>query len=135
MSASLTKEAPPQSAHFASWARASASVVYQESAPDFANISTTLRFSAGSFSTFLHSEHTKTAIGTPQTRWREMHQSGRPFTILAMRSSPHSGSHLTFLISSSARVRNVPPCNGVSIEINHCSVARKITGLWQRQQC
>ena len=24
---------------------------------------------------------------------------------------------------------------GVSIEMNHCSVARKMIGLWQRQQC
>ena len=80
--------------------------------------------------------HRNTAIGTPQTRWREMHQSGRVSTMLAMRSSPHSGSHLTFLISSSAAVRKVPPCGmGVSIDMNHCSVARKITGLWQRQQC
>ena len=24
---------------------------------------------------------------------------------------------------------------GVSMEMNHCSVARKMMGLWQRQQC
>src|ERR1039457_1405943 len=56
------------------------------------------------------------------------------------RSSPHAGSHFTFLISASVRVRSVsffevPPGMGVSMEMNHCSVARKITGLWQRQQC
>ena len=68
-------------------------------------------------------------MGTPHTRWREMHQSGRVAIMLEMRSSPHAGSHLTFLISSSVRLRSVPPCMGVSIEMNHCSVARKITGL------
>ena len=79
-------------------------------------------------------------MGTPQTRWREMHQSGRVAIMLEIRSSPHAGSHFTFLISSSVRVRSVsssdfPSGIGVSIEMNHCSVARKITGLWQRQQC
>ena len=83
----------------------------------------------------------KTAMGTPQTRWREMHQSGRVAIMLAMRSSPQAGSHLTlFLISSRARWRNVVGepsgfCIGVSMAMNHCSVARKMTGLWQRQQC
>ena len=79
-------------------------------------------------------------MGTPHTRCREMHQSGRVAIMLESRSSPHEGSHFTCLISSSVRVRSVssfdfPPGMGVSMEINHCSVARKITGLWQRQQC
>ena len=40
------------------------------------------------------------------------------------------------LYSTYWRKRNVPPPGmGVSIEMNHCSVARKMTGLWQRQQC
>ena len=35
-----------------------------------------------------------------------------------------------------ARVRSVPPPGSFpSIEMNHCSVARKMIGLWQRQQC
>ncbi len=34
-------------------------------------------------------------MGTPQMRWREMHQSGRVATMLEMRSSPHAGSHVT----------------------------------------
>ena len=47
-------------------------------------------------------------MGTPQMRWREMHQSGRVAIMFAMRSSPQAGSHLTlFLISSRARWRNV----------------------------
>ena len=36
-------------------------------------------------------------IGTPQTRWREMHQSGRVAIMLEMRSSPQAGIHLTCL--------------------------------------
>ncbi len=79
-------------------------------------------------------------MGTPQTRCREMHQSGRVAIMFDMRSSPQDGSHFTCLISSSVRERSVrlrPHAGGmgVSIEMNHCSVARKITGLWQRQQC
>ena len=69
-------------------------------------------------------------MGTPQMRCREMHQSGRVAIMLEMRSSPHAGSHFTFLISSSVRLRSVPPPSiGVSIEMNHCSVARKMMGL------
>src|SRR5438477_9170344 len=140
MSISLMNAVPPQLEHFPPWASASASSVYQESAPDLANNSTTLRFTSGSFSGLLHPTQANTAMGTPHTRCREMHQSGRVSTMFEIRSSPHVGSHLIFLISSSARVRNVPagivPLDmGVSIEMNHCSVARKITGLWQRQQC
>ena len=33
-------------------------------------------------------------IGTPQTRWREMHQSGRAAIMLEMRSSPQAGIQL-----------------------------------------
>ncbi len=76
-----------------------------------------------------HFSHKKTAIGTPQMRWREMHQSGRVAIMFEMRPSPHAGSHFTLLISASARVRSVPPSMGVSIEMNHCSVARKMIGL------
>ena len=74
-------------------------------------------------------------MGTPQMRWREMHQSGRVAIMLEMRSSPQAGSHFTLRISSSARLRSVPPGSSPSIEMNHCSVARKMMGLWQRQQC
>ena len=88
-----------------------------------------------SFNGFPQPLHKNTAMGTPQIRWREMHQSGRVAIMLEMRSSPQAGSHFTFLISSSVSLRSVPPFMGVSMEINHCSVARKIMGLWQRQQC
>ena len=36
-------------------------------------------------------------IGTPQTRWREMHQSGRVAIMLEMRSSPQDGHPLDVL--------------------------------------
>ena len=111
-----------------------------------------------------HLRQRKTAMGTPQMRWREMHQSGRVATMLVMRSSPQAGSQVTVLISSRARWRKVVVCGdpeanagvsplrccaasvemtppkveaagmGVSMAMNHCSVARVMTGLWQRQQ-
>src|SRR5580698_10325014 len=113
----------------------SVSDVYQASAPARANSSTILRLVATSLSGSPHPAHRNTAMGTPQMRCREMHQSGREATMFEMRSSPHAGSHFTLLISSSARLRSVPPGIGVSMEMNHCSVARKMIGLWQRQQC
>src|SRR5450432_2687010 len=136
MSASFLKDSPaeaspPEAAphsHFAPAARFSDSAVYQASAPDFANSSTTLRFTAGSFSGLLQAVHTNTAIGTPQTRCREMHQSGRVSTMFEIRSSPQAGSHLIFLISFMATLRNVRSPIGVSIPINHCSVVLKMTG-------
>ena len=36
-------------------------------------------------------------MGTPHTRWREMHQSGRVAIMLEMRSWPHSGIQLHLL--------------------------------------
>ena len=70
-------------------------------------------------------------IGTPHTRWREMHQSGRVAIMLDMRSSPQAGIHFTSLIALSVRARR----SLRSMPTNHCSVARKIVELWQRQQC
>ena len=53
------------------------SEVNQASAPERANSSTTLRLIAWSLSGLPQLSQRKTAIGTPHTRWREMHQSGR----------------------------------------------------------
>ena len=53
-----------------------------------------------------HLAQRKTAMGTPQMRWREMHQSGRVATMLVMRW-PQAGSQVTVLISSRARWRKV----------------------------
>ena len=45
-------------------------------------------------------------MGTPQERWRLMHQSGRCSTIPRMRSRPHLGSHSMSSIVSIARWRS-----------------------------
>src|SRR5581483_9159114 len=114
---------------------ASASGVYHASAPLLPKNSMTARFNLGSLRGLPHLSQRKTAMGTPHRRCLEMHQSGRVAIMLAIRSSPHDGSHFTFFTSSSDCWRNVLPPIGVSIEMNHCSVARKMIGLWQRQQC
>ena len=92
-----------------------------------------------------HAVQSTAGIGTPQARWREMHQSGRFATMLMMRSRPVGGTHRTWLSMASiaasrerrrrrgAGRRSPPSCP--SIAMNHCDVARKMTGLWQRQQC
>src|SRR5580704_13271383 len=131
MSVSFLNFIPPQCAHLCPSERiASASGVYHASAPCCETNCTTLRFITGSFNGFPQLSHRNTAIGTPHTRCREMHQSGRPEIMLFMRSSPHEGSHFTFLMSSSVRLRKVPPCSiAASMEMNHCSVARKMMGL------
>ena len=77
--------------------------------------------------------HIKTAMGTPQMRWRLMHQSGRVAIMLVIRSLPQAGSQMTLSISSMVSWRNdvsVPSARltGCSMSMNHCSVARKITG-------
>ena len=69
-------------------------------------------------------------MGTPHSRWREMHQSGRPATMLRMRSSPQAGNHFTSAIAVSARSRR--PSR--SRPMNHWKVARKMIGFLQRQQ-
>src|SRR5579872_5066120 len=135
MSVSFSNFVELQCGHFVpAGRRLSDSGVNQASAPDLANSSTTFLFTDLSLSGLPQSWHRNTAIGTPQTRCREMHQSGRVSIMFESRSSPHDGSHFTFLISASVRERSVsflpaPPSMGVSIEMNHCSVARKITGL------
>src|SRR5579875_2315970 len=142
MSISLRNSLPPHFGHavffFSSDA---ASYLYQASAPSRSNSSTIERFTFASFSGSWQPSHRNTAIGTPQILCREIVQSGLVATMFEIRSSPQLGSHVTRLISSSARCRKVvcflSSGDGtvVSIPINHCSVARKISGLWQRQQC
>ena len=70
-------------------------------------------------------------MGTPQVRWRDRHQSGRFSIIPVMRDSPHSGVHFTCLMSRSVPARRP----WLSMLINHCEVARNITGVLWRQQC
>src|SRR5271168_2277338 len=115
-----------------------ASDVYQASEPSRSKRVTILALSAGSSTILEQLLHAKTAIGTPQTRCREMHQSGRLETMFEMRSLPHAGSHFTCSISSRMNCRKVvgEPSSRfiiVSMLMNHCSVARKMIGLWQRQ--
>ena len=74
---------------------------------------------------------TNSGIGTPQVRWREMHQSGRLAIMPVMRCSPQAGVQWTCVMSRSACSRS-PAC---SMLMNHCGVARKITGVLWRQQC
>src|SRR5271163_4993506 len=148
MSVSFLNFVPPQCAHLCPSDRiASASAVYQPSAPCCEMNCTTFRLMCGSFTGLPQLSQRNTAMGTPHTLCREMHQSGRVAIMFEMRSSPHAGSHFTLAISESVRVRIVSteasplsppdearPFIGVSIPMNHCSVARKISGLWHRQQ-
>ena len=86
---------------------------------------------------------TKTVIGTPQARWREITQSGRDSIMPLMRFSPAAGTQRVSLIAVSARWRSVSPCffpplasaMSLSIAMNHCGVLRKITGFFERQEC
>ena len=64
-------------------------------------------------------------MGTPQTRCRETHQSGRLAIMPEMRSRPHSGSQRTPWMAS----RDLPLRSRCSMEMNHWGVARKMTGL------
>ncbi len=91
---------------------------------------------------------TKTAIGTPQARWREITQSGRCEIMPVMRFWPEAGSQRTLAISSSATSRSDAPAVrhilaavrppeaaiGLSIAMNHCGVLRKMTGFFERQE-
>ena len=79
---------------------------------------------------------TNTVIGTPQARWRETTQSGRVSTMPVMRFSPCGGTQRVSEIAFSARARSVPPSPAaLSMAMNHCGVARKITGFFDRQEC
>ena len=72
----------------------------------------------------------KATMDTPHARWREMHQSGRSCTIERKRSLPQPGTHVTVFAFPMIFFRRSFFC----MEMNHCSVARKITGFLQRQQ-
>jgi hypothetical protein len=85
---------------------------------------------------------TNTAIGTPQARWREITQSGRPAIMPLMRFCPAGGTHCVTEIACSARARSVSPgfvwpstAMSLSIAMNHCGVLRKITGFFERHEC
>src|SRR5260370_36724465 len=98
MSVSFSNFVPPQCGHFVPAGRmVSDSEVDQASAPERAKSSTTLRLMAWSLSGLPQPSHRNTAIGTPHTRWREMHQSGRVWIMLEGASCPHAGCRFFFL--------------------------------------
>ena len=82
-----------------------------------------------------------TVIGTPQARWRDTTQSGRPSTMPRMRFSPDCGTHSVSSIAFTASWRSVwlpllgMPFTGLSMAMNHCGVLRKMTGFLERQEC
>src|SRR2546423_9943922 len=91
MSASLRNWVEPHPAHFVPGGRMfPGSSLYQESAPSRANRLTTASFASLDSSSLPQPEQKKTAMGTPQTRWREMHQSGRVAIMLEIRSEEHT---------------------------------------------
>ena len=74
-------------------------------------------------------------IGTPQARWRDTTQSGLVTIMPVMRFSPCGGTHAVSSIAFSARSRkDSVPSIGLSMAMNHCGVARKITGFLERQE-
>ncbi len=75
---------------------------------------------------------TNTAIGTPQARWRETHQSGRVSIMARSRFCPRAGTKRVASIAGSAVVAQV---RCVSMGMNHCGVLRKISGALERQEC
>ncbi len=87
---------------------------------------------SGSRSTSPLALSTNSAIGTPQARWRETHQSGRLSTMPRIRLRPCAGTQRVASIAASALSRSAP---GPSIGMNHCGVARKISGALERHEC
>src|SRR4029078_10961575 len=79
---------------------------------------------------------TNTVIDTPQARWRDTTQSGRVSTMPLMRFSPCDGTQRVSEIALSARARSVLLASmALSMAMNHCGVARKMTGFLDRQEC
>ncbi len=73
----------------------------------------------------------KKGSGTPQLRWRLMHQSGRLAIMSRSRARPFSGKKPVWSIASSAIWRSV--CGALSLvntpapssmRMNHCAAAR-----------
>ena len=142
MSVSLRSAVPPHDSHFSpGGAKRSSGAEYQTPVPSFSTASATRSMSSGLTTDSPHPSQRSTGMGTPQVRWRLMHQSGRFSTIPRMRERPHSGTQVTvWSISLSAfprRVASRPPVvsSGRSMAMNHWGVARKMMGLWHRQQC
>ena len=139
MSRSRSNSVPPHAGHVRpSGTNSPIGRSYHASAPCTSNTAAARSTSAGVRRASPHFVQSSAGIGTPQARCREMHQSGLCAIMFDSRSRPHDGSHSTSRsTASSARARSVESVRprGPSILMNHCEVARKMTGLWQRQQC
>ena len=133
MSFSGMSSVPPHTSHLVPRGRYSLGAsVNQASAPLVLNSSITASKVSAVATVLPHLAHLNTGIGTPQLRWREMHQSGRSATMAPMRFLAQAGIHSTSeLMARRASSRRA----FLSMETNHWSVARKMTGSWQRQQC
>src|SRR6195256_1996918 len=68
---------------------------YQASAPYRSKTLAVFSTSAGEVIASPHVVQSTAGIGTPHTRWREMHQSGRLATMLYIRSCPQAGIQRT----------------------------------------
>src|SRR5580765_8699428 len=89
---------PPHDGHVSpSGMNSSVGRSYHASAPYVSKTAAVFFTSAGVTIASPHLVQSTAGIGTPHTRWREMHQSGRFATMLYMRSWPHCGTHLTSL--------------------------------------
>jgi len=97
-----------------------ASRLYQELDPAAAKDLSTFSTTAGSRSGSSQFLQKKAGRGTPQSRWREMHQSGRLAIMLAMRSWPQAGSQAASRMAFRALARRP----AWSMAMNHCAVAR-----------
>ena len=117
MSFSGRSSVQPQTSHFVPRGRYSeGSMVNHASAPLVLNSSITASKVSSVATVEPHLAHLNTGMGTPQLRWREMHQSGRSATMDPMRFFAQAGTQLTSeLMAVSARSRRA----FLSMETNH----------------
>ncbi len=101
------------------------------SAPSRSTAAATRSTTAGSRSGSPVSRWVKTAIGTPQARWRETHQSGLLSTIASIRLRACGGTQRVSSIAASAFSRSP----FAAMLMNHCGVLRKISGAFDRHEC
>ena len=112
--------------------RAAAPGLNHASEPSASKAAQTRSTTAGSRSGSPVARCTKTVMGTPQARWRLTHQSGRPAVMAARRLRPVSGTKRVSAIAAIAFSRMRLPSSSA---MNHCGVARKISGFLERHEC
>ena len=103
----------------------------QTSAPSRSTAAATRSTTSGSRSGSPVLRLVNTAIGTPQARWRDTHQSGLLSTIASIRLRACGGTQRTSAIAANAFCRRP----SFSMLMNHCGVLRKISGAFDRQEC